>query len=70
MTTDDLINIREISKRDDIFDILGRSIAPSIFGYSFIKQVFLYILYKLFNNIFNFYLFLIYLFFRLYYYNY
>lgn len=39
MSPDDLLNVREFAKRDDAFEILARSIAPSIFGHSEIKKV-------------------------------
>ena len=41
MTMEDLAQVRELSKRADIFDILGRSVAPSIFGHERIKQALL-----------------------------
>ncbi|KAL3700526.1 hypothetical protein R1sor_018548 [Riccia sorocarpa] len=37
-TADDLKNIKEISKRSDVFDLLGESLAPSIYGHSWIKK--------------------------------
>lgn len=37
-TADDLKNIKEISKRRDAFDLLGESLAPSIYGHSWIKK--------------------------------
>ncbi|KAK9153284.1 hypothetical protein Sjap_000764 [Stephania japonica] len=37
-TTDDLKNIRKIAERDDVFDLLGNSLAPSIYGHSWIKK--------------------------------
>ncbi|KAL2651198.1 hypothetical protein R1flu_019326 [Riccia fluitans] len=37
-TADDLKNIKEISKRADAFDLLGESLAPSIYGHSWIKK--------------------------------
>ncbi|RLN14922.1 hypothetical protein BBJ28_00000916, partial [Nothophytophthora sp. Chile5] len=39
MTGDDLLHIREFAKREDSFDMLARSIAPSIYGHAEIKQV-------------------------------
>lgn len=39
MTTEDLLNVREFAKREDAFEILSRSIAPSIYGHKEIKQV-------------------------------
>ncbi|OQS00201.1 DNA replication licensing factor MCM3 [Thraustotheca clavata] len=41
MTTEDLMNVREFAKRPDVFEILSRSIAPSIFGHTEIKQALL-----------------------------
>ncbi|KAG6552874.1 hypothetical protein Mapa_005529 [Marchantia paleacea] len=37
-TADDLKNIKEISKRSDAFDLLGESLAPSIYGHNWIKK--------------------------------
>ena len=37
-TTDDLKNIKLIANREDAWDILGESIAPSIFGHKWIKK--------------------------------
>ncbi|KAJ4981873.1 hypothetical protein NE237_032710 [Protea cynaroides] len=37
-TTDDIKNIRKIAEREDTFDILGNSLAPSIYGHSWIKK--------------------------------
>ena len=37
-TGEDLRNIREISNRTDIFDILSNSLAPSIYGHQHIKK--------------------------------
>lgn len=34
----DIKHIREVSKRKDLFDLLGKSIAPSIFGHLYIKK--------------------------------
>ena len=34
----DLQNLREQSKRPDIFELLSRSLAPSIYGHKYIKQ--------------------------------
>jgi DNA replication licensing factor MCM3 len=41
LSVDDLLNVREFAKRDDAFDILSRSIAPSIYGHGEIKQALL-----------------------------
>ena len=38
MTPNDIRNIRAVSKRSDSFDLLARSLAPSIYGHEFIKQ--------------------------------
>lgn len=35
---DDLKNIKKIAERDDVFDLLGNSLAPSIYGHSWIKK--------------------------------
>lgn len=37
-TKEDIASIRNISKRDDTFDLLGNSLAPSICGHSWIKK--------------------------------
>ncbi|KAK1302854.1 hypothetical protein QJS10_CPB12g00563 [Acorus calamus] len=37
-TADDIKNIRKIAERKDTFDLLGNSVAPSIFGHSWIKK--------------------------------
>uniref|UniRef100_K3XA64 DNA replication licensing factor MCM3 n=1 Tax=Globisporangium ultimum (strain ATCC 200006 / CBS 805.95 / DAOM BR144) TaxID=431595 RepID=K3XA64_GLOUD len=41
MTTEDLLNVREFAKREDAFEILSRSIAPSIYGHAEIKKALL-----------------------------
>ncbi|GAB9463719.1 DNA replication licensing factor mcm3 [Globisporangium polare] len=41
MSTEDLLNVREFAKREDAFDILSRSIAPSIYGHAEIKKALL-----------------------------
>ncbi|CAI5703711.1 unnamed protein product [Peronospora effusa] len=41
MSRDDLVNVREFAKRQDAFDMLSRSIAPSIYGHGEIKQALL-----------------------------
>eukprot|EP00945_MAST-04E_sp_MAST-4E-sp1_P006148 g6148.t1 len=38
MTPNDIQNIRAVSKRDDVFNLLARSLAPSIYGHTFIKK--------------------------------
>nr|KJB69787.1 hypothetical protein B456_011G042400 [Gossypium raimondii] len=35
---EDLKNIKKIAERDDTFDLLGNSLAPSIYGHSWIKK--------------------------------
>ncbi|KAL5771992.1 hypothetical protein ACOSQ2_011916 [Xanthoceras sorbifolium] len=37
-TPDDLKNIKKIAERDDTFDLLGNSLAPSIYGHVWIKK--------------------------------
>ncbi|KAK2976476.1 hypothetical protein RJ640_020517 [Escallonia rubra] len=37
-TPDDVRDIRKIAQRDDTFDLLGNSLAPSIYGHSWIKK--------------------------------
>ncbi|KAK1325679.1 hypothetical protein QJS10_CPA01g01674 [Acorus calamus] len=37
-TADDIKNIRKIAERKDTFDLLGNSVAPSIYGHSWIKK--------------------------------
>ncbi|KAK1929617.1 DNA replication licensing factor MCM3 [Phytophthora citrophthora] len=41
MSAHDLTNVREFSKRHDAFEMLSRSIAPSIYGHAEIKQALL-----------------------------
>ncbi|CAH0474509.1 unnamed protein product [Peronospora belbahrii] len=41
MSRDDLVNVREFAKRLDAFEMLSRSIAPSIYGHGEIKQTLL-----------------------------
>lgn len=43
-STDDVRNIREIAKRDDLFTLLASSVAPSIYGHKFIKKAILLML--------------------------
>ena len=38
LTAEDISNIRRMSARSDIFHLLSRSLAPSIYGHKFIKQ--------------------------------
>ena len=40
----DLENIKQVSRRSDIFDLLSRSIAPSIYGHEYIKKAVLLML--------------------------
>lgn len=37
-STEDLKNIKKIADRQDIFDLLANSLAPSIFGHIWIKK--------------------------------
>ncbi|CAL1410524.1 unnamed protein product [Linum trigynum] len=37
-TADDIKNIKKIAERADVFDLLGNSLAPSIYGHSWIKK--------------------------------
>ncbi|KZV58263.1 hypothetical protein F511_01114 [Dorcoceras hygrometricum] len=37
-SSDDMKNIRKISERDDAFDLIANSLAPSIYGHSWIKK--------------------------------
>lgn len=37
-SAEDLTNIKKIAERDDAFDLLGNSLAPSIYGHSWIKK--------------------------------
>lgn len=43
-SAEDVRNIREIAKRDDLFDLLSSSIAPSIYGHKYIKKAVLLML--------------------------
>lgn len=38
MTTDDVENIKAIARRKDAFELLARSLAPSIYGHAYIKK--------------------------------
>lgn len=38
LSGDDLRNIKEVSKRHDVFDVLANSVAPSIYGHNYIKK--------------------------------
>jgi DNA replication licensing factor MCM3 len=38
---EDIENVRAVSKRDDVADLLARSLAPSIFGHQYIKKALL-----------------------------
>lgn len=44
MTLDDVQNIKSIAKRKDVFDLLARSLAPSIYGHAYIKKAILMML--------------------------
>lgn len=37
-SSDDMKNIRKISEREDAFDLLANSLAPSIYGHLWIKK--------------------------------
>jgi len=38
ISENDIMDIKNLAKRDDIFELLSSSIAPSIYGHKFIKQ--------------------------------
>jgi len=38
LTGDDLRNIKELSQRNDVFEVLSNSVAPSIFGHPYVKK--------------------------------
>lgn len=38
MTPTDIKNIREIAEREDILELLAKSLAPSIYGHDHIKK--------------------------------
>lgn len=38
LTGDDLRNIKDLSQRSDVFDVLANSVAPSIYGHHYIKK--------------------------------
>lgn len=44
ISPDDLYNIRAISRRRDIFELLSRSLAPSIYGHEWVKKAVLLML--------------------------
>ncbi|CAG8436301.1 3035_t:CDS:10 [Diversispora eburnea] len=44
ITDEDLKNIKEVAKRTDIFELLSKSLAPSIFGHDIIKKAILLML--------------------------
>jgi DNA replication licensing factor MCM3 len=44
LTDLDIQNIKKVSKRDDLYALMGRSIAPSICGHEFIKKAILLML--------------------------
>ncbi len=44
MTPNDIQNIRAVAKRNNVFNLLSRSLAPSIYGHSFIKKALLLML--------------------------
>ncbi|KAI7740412.1 hypothetical protein M8C21_017573 [Ambrosia artemisiifolia] len=37
-SSEDLKNIKQIAEREDVFDLLSRSLAPSIYGHSWVKK--------------------------------
>ena len=41
---DDIKNVKAIAKRDDVFSLMSRSLAPSIYGHAFIKKALLLML--------------------------
>jgi DNA replication licensing factor MCM3 len=41
ITPEDIKKIQELSKRPDIFELLARSLAPSIFGHHYLKKAIL-----------------------------
>ncbi|PJF18525.1 DNA helicase [Paramicrosporidium saccamoebae] len=44
LSTDDMHNIRAMGRRRDVFDLLSRSLAPSIYGHEFVKKAVLLML--------------------------
>ncbi|RKP28061.1 MCM2/3/5 family-domain-containing protein [Syncephalis pseudoplumigaleata] len=44
MTANDVQNIRQVAKRRNVFDLLARSVAPSIYGHEYIKKSLLLLL--------------------------
>jgi DNA replication licensing factor MCM3 len=44
MSSEDLVAIRDLSKKQDVVDLLSKSIAPSIYGHSVIKKALLLLL--------------------------
>ncbi len=38
ITSGDMVNINKVAARNDVFDLLGRSVAPSIFGHESVEQ--------------------------------
>jgi len=44
LTPEDIRNIRKLAERPDIFELLSRSVAPSIYGHDFIKKAILLML--------------------------
>ena len=41
LNEDDVMNIRRMSRKPDIFELLARSVAPSIYGHNYIKKALL-----------------------------
>ncbi len=44
LNEDDVMNIRRMSRKPDIFELLARSVAPSIYGHNYIKKALLLLL--------------------------
>ena len=44
MRPTDIKHIKSVAKRDDVFTVLSRSLAPSIYGHSYIKKALLLML--------------------------
>jgi len=38
LSEQDIKNIRKLAKEDDVFDVLGSSVAPTIEGHKFVKK--------------------------------
>lgn len=44
ITRDDMARFKKLSKRPDIFELLGKSLAPSIHGHDYVKKAILCLL--------------------------